>query len=58
MLATLTTGDRIPGLVRKPDQIFGYALAPGWLTVIRVLGPGSYEVEHPDGHRETLTDSK
>lgn len=55
MLAPLTTGDRIPYRMRYTEK--HRVPVPTFLVVTAVLGPGLYEVEYPDGHRETLRDS-
>ena len=51
MLATLTTGSRIPWKLDRNGT-------PMWLTVVSVDAPGRYTVQYPDGHLETLTDSE
>jgi hypothetical protein len=49
ILAPLKVGDRIPYRMT--------AIGPTWLVVVEVLGPKSYVVEYPDGHREVLRDA-
>jgi hypothetical protein len=49
-LARLEPGDQIPWKMGEDG--------PLWLTVTAVLDTGKYEVEYPDGHHETLTDSE
>lgn len=50
-LTPLTVGSRIPGTY-GPDH-----RKVGWLTVIRVITPESYEMVAPDGSVQTVTDS-